>query len=128
MLLQKRKIVNMYQQLTNAISFVLTSCFVMSSVIDAETTSEGSILTFSCPSDSTPMWMRWKNTDKVMEGLAVGEKKTSRFKDHRFGLISCIHASLKEALSVRRSVRRSFGPSVCPSVCPSVTKCYFRWK
>ena len=43
----------------------------------------GSSVVFSCVSPETPMWLRRKTTQSVMEGMALGDKKKSRFQDQR---------------------------------------------
>ena len=41
-----------------------------------------SVVSFSCRSAEPPIWNRWK-TAEIMENLAFGAKKMSRFKDER---------------------------------------------
>ena len=42
---------------------------------------EASSLTFSCISKETPMWLRWFGQE--VQGMALGDKKKSRFKNNR---------------------------------------------
>ena len=50
----------------------------------AETIFRGKHVTFSCPASSDPIWMMQSKHDFTMRGIAVGERKQTRFKDERF--------------------------------------------
>ncbi len=52
-----------------------------------------SVVSFSCRSAEPPIWNRWK-TSEIMENLAIGAKKMSRFKNERYSTIIKRHIKI----------------------------------
>ena len=67
--------------------FVFIVLFFLPSSIDATesayTTVSLSDASFSCQSNEPPIWNRIKSLES-MQNLAIGDRKTSRFKDPRY--------------------------------------------
>ena len=53
------------------------------SASDTKIVAVGSTAIFNCNSVESPMWIRQTLMQKVTEGMAIGDKKKSRFREPR---------------------------------------------